>query len=674
MVPRDTRIFFFVDGLDEYSGEHNDICDLFSQTANSPRVKILVSSRPIPVYVEKFSGFPKLQLQDLTRDDIHQYTYDILGTNPILQGMETVETGVTARLVEAVTSKACGVFLWVVLVVRRLIVGLQNYESMVDLEREIGRLPSDLEKLYEHMLGSQSEQHRVLGSKYLQLVLRSLEIGIDLHLLQLSFAEADDYTVSLSSPIRELATEAESWICKATEGRLRSRCCGLIETRVVQPNEYSLGLPLTKSDKKVEFFHHTVVEFLQLGNIWGKLQSLTSKAHFSVPKALVSSSLAELKSVPLKECLPCGPDDSLVRRLFRMLQYEVCLGDSIRETFHHEYLPEFKRVIQFYWHDPSLFLSSDEEFNAVNTSIHRSSLQLRLAYPKNFAMSCLIRTPVEDLYEKFQGDFQISPAHMLMHFVDETDPRIRRSMAHTIMLGKHSWNAPEIDPNNDPDFLDTWSTRWAEISGEKDGLRSLSLCGYLLHYVFTVVDSPHNREAQLVMSSEDMMISLLDAINSILQGDGNFANLSHPDFFIKVRRLNNTTDRVEVISDVSLLAKLLWTFWTKAISSQAAHASGNLDKMADLACAIEDLISRQITHSGKFWSTLNTLARADRLQGMNACSKAKKEGPLRLMFLRLRKKKKVMRNSGIEVSPLSSDARDAPVISESPWRMHHSPS
>jgi len=72
------KIMFIVDGLDEYSGNHNDICELFSQIEGSPSIKVLLSSRPIPVCVERFREFPKLRLEDLTWNDIKKYTEDRL--------------------------------------------------------------------------------------------------------------------------------------------------------------------------------------------------------------------------------------------------------------------------------------------------------------------------------------------------------------------------------------------------------------------------------------------------------------------------------------------------------------------------------------------------------------------------------------------------------------------
>ncbi|KAH8894388.1 hypothetical protein GQ53DRAFT_643662, partial [Thozetella sp. PMI_491] len=170
-----TKFFFLVDGLDEYSGDHNEICDLFSQAAGSPHIKFLVSSRPLPAFFEKLSTFPKLFLQDLTWDDIYRYANDKLRSNTVLQKMEVSDPDVTAQLVSGICSKACGVFLWVVLVVQRLTISLQNYDTRKELEAEMEKLPSDLESLYDHMLGSQSKHHQILGSKYFQLALRSMD-------------------------------------------------------------------------------------------------------------------------------------------------------------------------------------------------------------------------------------------------------------------------------------------------------------------------------------------------------------------------------------------------------------------------------------------------------------------------------------------------------------------
>jgi hypothetical protein len=64
------RFCFFIDGLDEYDGEHYEIAEFFSEISTSPCVKFCISSRPWPVFKMAFSNLPQLRLQDLTHNDI----------------------------------------------------------------------------------------------------------------------------------------------------------------------------------------------------------------------------------------------------------------------------------------------------------------------------------------------------------------------------------------------------------------------------------------------------------------------------------------------------------------------------------------------------------------------------------------------------------------------------
>lgn len=77
-IPSDLRVFLFIDGVDEYTGDINEICDLLSEAAQEPSIKALISSRPIPACVHRFETFPRLRLQDLTRNDIQLYVSDHL--------------------------------------------------------------------------------------------------------------------------------------------------------------------------------------------------------------------------------------------------------------------------------------------------------------------------------------------------------------------------------------------------------------------------------------------------------------------------------------------------------------------------------------------------------------------------------------------------------------------
>lgn len=60
------KFCFFIDGLDEYSGDYSDGIQFLEKISTSNMVKLVVSSRPISLCVDAFSACPKLQLQDLT--------------------------------------------------------------------------------------------------------------------------------------------------------------------------------------------------------------------------------------------------------------------------------------------------------------------------------------------------------------------------------------------------------------------------------------------------------------------------------------------------------------------------------------------------------------------------------------------------------------------------------
>jgi hypothetical protein len=151
------KICFFIDGVDEYDGDYNDMIQLLTNLASSSSVKFVVSSRPIPACVEGFADCPKLSLQDLTHHDINLYIKDKLANHRLVKKLELREGLAAAQLVTEISTKSSGVFLWVMLVVKSLIDGLQNFDTVEDLTDRLNELPVDLEMLYKHMWTSMSK-------------------------------------------------------------------------------------------------------------------------------------------------------------------------------------------------------------------------------------------------------------------------------------------------------------------------------------------------------------------------------------------------------------------------------------------------------------------------------------------------------------------------------------
>ena len=53
------KMCFFIDGLDEYDSDHVELCKVLCDMANSPHIKMCLSSRPWAVFERSFGGESK---------------------------------------------------------------------------------------------------------------------------------------------------------------------------------------------------------------------------------------------------------------------------------------------------------------------------------------------------------------------------------------------------------------------------------------------------------------------------------------------------------------------------------------------------------------------------------------------------------------------------------------
>ena len=344
------RICIFIDGVDEYDGNHIEIAEFFRSIPSSS-VKVVLSSRPIPSCTKTFSDCPRLLLQDLTYDDIKSYVENKLGANADMKDLEHLEGAAASHLINEITTKASGVFLWVRLVVNSLLEGLSRSDRVADLQRRLDELPADLEKLYQKMLDSMDQRERQQASKILQLVLRSTEVQTEgpLSLLQLSFAEEDDLDLVIRGHIEAMPNKDRELRCKRMEGRVRSRCCGLVEVR--DSNRAPVDLKdasVTSYDfLHVSFIHKTVVEFLRMNNVWGQILDLTATTSFSVDLALLASCVCEVKALPYSNT-PSPVSKRTMLSMQHCFFYAKLLGELEGET-ERALFTELHRVMWQRW-------------------------------------------------------------------------------------------------------------------------------------------------------------------------------------------------------------------------------------------------------------------------------------------------------------------------------------
>ncbi|KAI0438116.1 hypothetical protein F4803DRAFT_536193 [Xylaria telfairii] len=283
IVSDDSKMFFFlVDGLDECDGDSRDLINvLFGVTPNRKNVKLCVSSRPWPVFEDAFRSRPSLQMQDLTFGDIRQFTSDRLRENAMFLQLQELNEHQAGFLIEQVTQKASGLFLWVVLVVKSLLEGLQDGDTIEDLQTRLLQIPEDLGELFEKMLRDLRPSYLEQASRILQIVRASYLPWRDLSMDTPSLKKPKDYrdysfTKDGASPLRlltlslvedsngvvirasggQMASDEQNFRAEQTRRRLQSRCKGLLEV----PNYKKHG-----SNSRIQFLHRTVKDFLEEG-------------------------------------------------------------------------------------------------------------------------------------------------------------------------------------------------------------------------------------------------------------------------------------------------------------------------------------------------------------------------------------------------------------------------
>ncbi|KIX99771.1 uncharacterized protein Z520_04407 [Fonsecaea multimorphosa CBS 102226] len=366
------KMCFFVDGIDEYDGDHVDICSFLMSTC-SERVKLVLSSRPINACIEAFRHCPSLRLEDLTYPDIKQFVDDRLARHEKMQHLLKTQPLKATVLVEELVAKASGVFLWVRLVVKSLLDGLRNDDQVSDLLVRLRLIPPDLENLYKHMLGKMSPLYREQAAQLFQIIQYSRELWVNrpVKTLLLSYAEFDPQ-ICLQMPLGPVAAAEALQRCRAMENRLRSRCCGLLETRYFvksysdSSNQTSLndessasgrdeyyfvltdGSSLVEEDREVvnsnvQYLHRTVAEFLHRKDVWSSLMASEGElSSMSITTAVGHATLVKLKISPFT-----GQDS--VTWALKLLK---CCKTAEAETHNAQVqiIDELDRVMHHHWH------------------------------------------------------------------------------------------------------------------------------------------------------------------------------------------------------------------------------------------------------------------------------------------------------------------------------------
>jgi hypothetical protein len=262
----------FVDGMDEIDPADGpfDLLELVKRISALPDtkgLKVCVSSRPESSFKLGLDPYPKLRLQDLTKQDVEIFAKDFT-RNKCSFGLSGIDE---TEFVQEIVSKANGVFLWVSLALKSLQRGLTNGDDPTKLMERLRALPSDLAKLYDEMLKRQGDDRELYRKEAATLfnifMFFSESMSVNLFL----------YAVAIDPTLRDLLLENRSPLSSnilrnsllCVDRTIASRCAGILELFSLSEQEEGkveemLAMNTTRPWESLQFgfIHRSAKEFL----------------------------------------------------------------------------------------------------------------------------------------------------------------------------------------------------------------------------------------------------------------------------------------------------------------------------------------------------------------------------------------------------------------------------
>lgn len=276
---REANICLFIDGLDEFDGDHHEIIDFFkglTTRENGHSLKMCLSSRPWAVFDEAFgNSVPNTKLQDLSYEDMCRYVKDALRSNTALRRLMRKDEESSQDLILATVERADGVFLWVRLAVERMLFAFERCGEIERLRETLESLPSDLDALFEKLLFQDQSTSEVLDTAALFQLMNAREVVADfikdessasLTIWELAFAlHKEDDAAALEREVCEVTDEELQTRCTTTARHIKNRFSGLLnihQRRIGNHRAHRADVAKLITSCRVIYIHRTVKDWL----------------------------------------------------------------------------------------------------------------------------------------------------------------------------------------------------------------------------------------------------------------------------------------------------------------------------------------------------------------------------------------------------------------------------
>ncbi|KAK8037170.1 hypothetical protein PG991_001484 [Apiospora marii] len=227
------RICIFLDGLDKFLGDYNELLDLILKIQIYDHVKFCISSRPENHIIRRLSHCRQLHLEDLNDNDINSFiSQKLRKANVHLPkiGYESASS--------YLTKKAEGVFLYAALVTQTVVQGADDGDDESTLLRRVTSIPMGIREVFKSLIGNLNDLQKQSLSFYLSMMKLT-------NLLYTSNSDPWATRKLTTIPIITLArlgsqasvTRLEKMpeLCSRTEAQIRGHSAGLLEIVKLEP-------------------------------------------------------------------------------------------------------------------------------------------------------------------------------------------------------------------------------------------------------------------------------------------------------------------------------------------------------------------------------------------------------------------------------------------------------
>jgi hypothetical protein len=295
-----SNLCIFIDGLDEFQGDMHRLTRFLKTIPRLGNclVKLCVASRPGPYISTAFTHFPNFQLEKYNSSGIKRFVSLVLEDVPVASKQDQ------EKLIEEITKRAHGVFLWARFAVYELVTSFEKGEDVTKLSARLASLPPELKDIYTRILDNLNADERSEASMMFRLV--GFAIGIlSPEILSVAMDCALGETHLQKGPLRPETSER-------IRRRIRSLTGGLIE--VVGPvNKYEDTPDVTNFCPiyDVKLIHKTAQSYLEC-NDWLS----TSRLDVPSPWLQICSKYLSVMSQELQALESRPKQQAMVRDLY----------------------------------------------------------------------------------------------------------------------------------------------------------------------------------------------------------------------------------------------------------------------------------------------------------------------------------------------------------------------